>query len=195
MQYEDDLLDDMLRQQRTQRQSRPQQQQQPKPQPQSKPVSKQRESLIPAGIAALMFGIPLWFVSARYSLDGWVMAVNVAAHHVHLPLFIQPVMGWWSLLLIPIGLIYSLVEVLYHPFKRMARANRVAAAVFIIACLLLHATDVGSTALSVINPTADAWPISLWIAHTWYITAVWAIILTYLPERLIIAGSQWIAGR
>jgi hypothetical protein len=161
----------------------------------SKPVetraAPKRESLVPAGIAALMFGIPLWFVSARYSLDGWVLGINVAAKHVGLPLAIPVVTGWWSLLLIPLGLIYSLVEVKYNPFRYFTRSTAVGM-VFLATWLFIHGTDLGSTFLSATTLQADAWEVSKWIAQNLVVAVLWAIFLTYLPERLIIAGIKWV---
>lgn len=155
------------------------------------PVVRQRESLVPAGIAALMFGIPLWFVSARYSLDGWVMAINVAAKHVGLPLVIPVITGWWSLLLVPLGLVYSLVEVKYNPFRYLKKSPAIGL-VFLATWLFIHGTDLGTTFLSATMLHADAWEVSTWIAQHLVIAVLWSIFLTYLPERLIMAGSKWI---
>src|SRR5262245_23956263 len=40
--------------------------------------------LIPACMA-LLFGLPIWIVGARYTLDGWVIGLNLIAQIADLP--------------------------------------------------------------------------------------------------------------
>jgi hypothetical protein len=166
-----------------------------KPIENGKPVetraAPKRESLAPAGIAALMFGIPLWFVGARYTLDGWRLGVNIAALHVGLPIDIPVITGWWSLLLVPVGSIYSFVEVRYNPIRFFQEYSFTVALIFLVLWGATHGTDLGSTFLSATTIQPDAWAISKWIAEHLWAATLWTVFLTYLSERLILAGIKW----
>lgn len=141
-----------------------------------------RSSRLAPGLMALLFGVPIWIVGARYTLDGWVMALNVVSGVADLPIQLARPTGFWSLLLFPIGLGYSLVETRYRP--RRARA--------VIAWLLwviVLATDYGSTYLAVATPTADAWPVTKWVAATLPAALAWTTVLAFLPEQRMMAAS------
>jgi hypothetical protein len=61
---------------------------------------------------------------------------------------------------------------------------------FWIAWLLIIATDVGSTYLGVVNPSPTSAPVLLQLALLPWLALVWAIILTVLPEYLILSGIR-----
>lgn len=137
--------------------------------------------LWPAGIAAILFGVPLWLVGAFYTLQGWVMGLNLVTAAIHLPAHIPLPTGWWVLLFIPLGLLYSWVEI-----HRPTRAS----AAWVVAYLLVILSDLATTYLSV--TAADATTISRWAAATIWASFIWAAILTFAPEWLMIGGVRLI---
>jgi hypothetical protein len=148
--------------------------------------STRRPSLIVPGIMALLFGVPIWVIGARYTLDGWVIVLNLIAGVTHLPFVLTAPAGMWSLLLFPIGIGYSLIEVRYRP-----RGARTFAPWLVWALVIV--SDYGSTYIAATTPPADAWAITAWMATTVPAAALWTAVLTFLPETLIMAGIRWIA--
>ena len=64
----------------------------------------------PAGLMMILFGLPLWALGAKYTLDGVVIGINMLAAFLELPARVPAPTGWWNLLLIPIRLLFSYVE-------------------------------------------------------------------------------------
>jgi hypothetical protein len=107
-----------------------------------------------------------------------------------LPITIPAPTGWWVLAMVPIGLIYSLVEMqIWKAHKRRGQAL----ALFAIGWFLIVVTDVGTTYLGLRTPPpADAWPITQTIAESAALAFVWAAILTFVSDWLIIGGVELI---
>ena len=140
-----------------------------------------------AAIMMLAFGLPLWAIGAKYSLDGWTIALNIAATVLELPTRLPEPSGWWNLLFLPLGIAYSLVETRARLPKAARAGTWIAVA---LAIGLTHLTDAGSTYLAVASPGADAWPLAIWVAQQVWPAALWAGFLTYVPEILIITGLR-----
>lgn len=139
-----------------------------------------------AGVLMLAFGLPLWVIGAKYSLDGWVLGLNIVGGVFDLPAVVPQVSGWWALgLAAGLGLCYSYVEVWVRPRGGVRLSVLLAT---LILMLLTHITDVGSTAIAALSPAPGAWPIALWAAAQVWPAALWALFLTYIPEVLIIGG-------
>lgn len=158
--------------------------------------ARPRSVIWPLGVVAILVGGSLWPLGARYSLEGWIRAFNILLTLVHLPVTIPMPAGWWWLLFIPIGLLYSLVEVLV-PFGPPTTWRHLPSW-FVAMTLLIfvHGTDVGSTFVGYISPPNDAWGIHVWAAGDGrWVLAIWAIVLTYLPERALLQGLRWIRIR
>lgn len=145
---------------------------------------RRRSPLWPAGVAALLFGLPLWLIGAFYTLQGWVFGLNLVAAAVHLPAVVPMPRGWWVLLFVPLGLLYSWVEV-----HRPSRAD----ALWLMVYLLIILSDLATTYLSVI--AADATTLSRWAAATLWAAFAWTAVLTFAPEWLIMGGLKLIWGR
>lgn len=161
----------------------------------SKPASRQM-TMWPLGIVAILVGLALWPLGARYSLEGWVNVLNLLLGLLNLPVAIPMPTGWWWLLFLPIGLLYSLVEILV-PFglpRSWAHLPMWALAIFLLA--LVHGSDLGTTFAGYLFPAADAWAIHTWAAGPgrWALV-IWTIVLTYLPERALLQGLRWIGVR
>lgn len=159
---------------------------------QSKPlingqVITARSGNVLTGILMLAFGIPMWILGAKYSLDGWVLGLNILADTLTLPVDIPRATGWWVSIAVVLGAAYSYVEVAVRPKRTMAFTLLLAV---ILLMFLSHATDVGSTFLAAVSPEPNAWQIARWAADTVWPAALWSLALTYLPEILIIAGIK-----
>lgn len=171
---------------------------QPAPQPPPAPPQYQSrqptapEPGIEAGIGMIVLGIILWTLGASHSLDGWVLGLNLVIDVVHLPVQVPPIAGYWRLLFIPLGIIYSLIEIRLGMPRRRVGFGEWLAVLFLL--LIVHATDVGSTALFVILPPAGAWPLHQWAATVWPAAGAYSIGLTYLPEILIMQGIRIVRG-
>lgn len=77
-------------------------------------VEKEHElvsrGLWPASIALVIVGGLLWLAGAKYTLLGWVAGLNWFMGWLDLPARIPSPTGYYMLLLIPVGLLYSLIE-------------------------------------------------------------------------------------
>ncbi len=157
------------------------------------PITRKNISgLWPAGIVAWLFGIPLWVVGAFYTLQGWTIGLNLVASAVHLPARVPAPGGWWVLLLIPLGLLYSFVEVRLYPHSPGGNWGRWFLLLFIFAVVIL--SDLGTTYLSVITPDPDASALAKWAASTPLASGAWTVVLTFAPEWLIIGGYKLFGG-
>jgi hypothetical protein len=161
--------------------------------PTSAPIVRKRAgNLWPAGVVAWLFGIPLWVVGAFYTLQGWTIGLNLVASAVHLPARMPAPSGWWVLLLIPLGLLYSFVEVRLYPRPPHGDWGRWFLLSVIFAVVIL--SDLGTTYLSVVAPDPDASSVARWAASTPLASGVWTAVLTFAPEWLIIGGYKLFGG-
>lgn len=139
------------------------------------------------GIVLIVFGFIGWATGARYTLFGWVVGLNLFFAWLGLPLAIPTPTGWGILIAIPIGVIYSRVEMqIWKAHRRRGQAL----ALFVVGWLLIVATDVGSTYLGVRSPQPEAWPITLTIAASAGLAFAWAALLTFASDWLIIGGVR-----
>ncbi len=153
----------------------------------SAPVTRKKTGYLwPAGIVAWLFGIPLWVIGAFYTLQGWTIGLNLVASVIHLPARAPVPGGWWVLLFIPMGLLYSYVEVKLYPRSSADDWGRWFLLFVIFAAVIL--SDLGTTYLSVVTPDADALLLSRWAAQTPLASGAWTIFLTFAPEWLVIGG-------
>lgn len=165
----------------------------PPPAPPPAPRAPQRrQRSIPLGVLCILFGIALWLLGAHYSIDGWVIGVNLIADATRIPFRLSSPEGLLRpLLILALGLIYSLAEV----FARPVRGAGVAVWCFsALGLALVHLTDVGTTILALLTPASGAWAVAHWLAAQSPLAAICAVILTYLPEGLIITGIHLIIG-
>jgi hypothetical protein len=157
----------------------------------SKPLDngqiKQRQPLGASGwaiaVALFIFGAIGWVMGAKYTLDGWVIGVNMLLAWLGLPLAIPQVVGWFALLAVPAGFVYSRVEVAAW----QARYRKVAQ--FWFAWLLIVATDVGTTFIGVVYAGGDS-PLATQVAAVPIVAFAWAVVLTFIPEWAIIGAVK-----
>lgn len=149
------------------------------------PQAKPQGSLYALAIVLLVFGGIGWLAGGKYTVEGWVVALNMFARWIGVEQQLSIPRGWWLVGAVAIsGVIYSKVELLAwrNTVQRMPA--------FWIGWLLIVLTDVGSTLLGVINPAPDAAPIFHQLATMVPAALVWALVLTAAPEYLILGGIK-----
>jgi len=139
----------------------------------------------PAGLLMILFGLPLWALGAKYTLDGVVIGINMLAAFLELPARVPAPIGWWNLLLIPIGLLFSYVE-------SSVRLNLFGGPAQLLALLILlaltHGIDIYTTYLGISSLAAQSTGIGQVLNLFWWSPFIAAVVLTYLPELLIRGG-------
>lgn len=135
-------------------------------------------------ITLLMFGGIGWLAGAFFTLHGWVVGLNMFFGWTTFPITIPAPAGWWILAMVPIGVVYSRVEM--QVWRRKQRDWR-AMAQFIIGWLLIISTDVGTTYLGVRQPGATL-PILVWVASSAVVSLIWSVVLTFASDWLIIGA-------
>lgn len=158
------------------------------------PKQPPRRRNLAAGVLALAFGVIFWAVGGKYTLEGWVIGLNLLLGFLDVPVRIARPDGWWVLLFVPLAAAYSWVEVRARPprLKRLKQLRRWLAPALLWAIVI--GTDVGSTFAGVQNPGPRPWPISVWLAATDVAGGVWAVALTFFPESLILYGWRELFG-
>jgi hypothetical protein len=165
--------------------------------PPAPPAPTRRTSPIwPLGVVALLVGGILWPLGARYSLEGWIYTLNILLGLTRLPVAIPMPAGWWWLLFVPLGVLYSTVEirVQFGPPPSWEHVPSWLLAMLLL--LFVHGTDIGSTFAGYLFPPAGSWAIHTWAAGDgrWAL-GLWATVLTYLPERAVMYGLRWVGIR
>ena len=154
-----------------------------------------RHPIWPLGVVAIVVGLVLWPLGAKYTLEGWITGLNLLIGLIGLPFRVPVPNGWWVLLSIIPGGLYSLVETRVRPGPPPSWAALPAWALAIVLVLLVHGSDIASTFLGYLFPADTAWALHKWAASDglWFLV-VWSLILTYLPERSLIYGHRWIGS-
>lgn len=147
--------------------------------------TKPQSSLYALAVVLLIFGGIGWLAGGKYTVEGWVVALNMFARWIGIDQQIAMPRGWWLVGAVAAGgLIYSRVEVL----ALRTTVQRMPA--FWLGWLLIVATDVGSTLIGILNPPLDAAPVLLQLAHTVPLAILWALLLTFVPEWLMLSGTR-----
>lgn len=140
------------------------------------------------GITLIVFGVIGWLSGARYTLFGWVIGLNMFFAWLGLPIVLPTPQSWWILIALPIGIVYSRVEM-----QALSIRSRHGSALarFTIGWLLIVFTDVFTTYLGVRSPAPGAWPITQTIASSAALALIWASILTFVSDWLILGGLKF----
>lgn len=153
------------------------------------PARRERATggLVALAIVLLVFGGIGWIAGGKYTVEGWVIALNMFARWLGIGQAIPLPRGWLLVgCVVTISLVYSRVELLAW----RKQAQRMPA--FWLAWALIVLTDVGSTLLGVLNPAADAAPVFHQLAARAPLAIVWSLVLTVTPEYLILGGIKLI---
>lgn len=162
----------------------PQQQQQTTP-VRSAPLTQARggSSLWALAIVLGVFGLLGWIAGGKYTVEGWIVALNMFARWIGIDQQLTTPRGWWLVIAVGVsGLVYSLVELLAW------RKNAQRLPKFWIGWALIVLTDVGSTLLGVLNPVPGSAPIFHQLASLPVVAIIWSLILTAAPEYLILGA-------
>jgi hypothetical protein len=146
---------------------------------------KPRGGLLALSIVLFVFGGIGWLAGGKYTVEGWVVALNMFGRWIGVAGQLDVPRGWWLVFaVLASGLVYSRVELLAlrNTVQRMPT--------FWIAWLLIFLTDIGSTFFGVMSPAPDAAPILRQLATLPYLAGLWALILTLLPEYLILSSIR-----
>lgn len=150
-----------------------------------------------AGLVALALGAPLWLIGARFTILGAPKVIAAIFGLFRIAVALALPSGWPLLgLTIIVGALISLVEFGCRPRRRFFAESLLIGLILFAIWLAVNAGDIASTFVGVTTPQPDSWPITRWIATTVWVAGAWTLILTYVPELLIIAGVRWlIRGR
>lgn len=153
-----------------------------------KPVARQSKpqaSLYALAFVLFVFGGIGWIAGGKYTVEGWIVALNMFARWIGIDQQLTVPRGWWLVGAILVsGIIYSKVELL----ALRSTVQRMPA--FWISWALIFLTDIGSTFFGVVNPAPDAAPIFHQLAGIPIIAVVWALVLTLLPEYFILGAVK-----
>lgn len=139
------------------------------------------------GMTLIFFGSIGWLAGARYTLFGWVTGLNMFLAWIGLPLVLPVPTSWWVLLMFPLGVVYSRVEMqVWTAHRRHGQAL----ALFIVGWLIIVFTDVFTTYLGVRSPAPDAWPVVQTVAALPLLSFAWACVLTFVSDWIIIGGAK-----
>lgn len=150
--------------------------------------AKTSGSALAVGVVALAFGAGGWLMGGKYTLEGWVIWLNWFLAWLGLPLRVPSIAGWWFLLIFPLALLYSKVEVSHRPAQQVRGVWTFAPPIFWLVWALIVVTDIGSTFAGVKAPAPDAWALTKQIAASDWYSGIWATILTFAPEWFILGG-------
>ena len=149
------------------------------------------------GIGALAIGIPLWLEGARTTRDGWVLFLNWVLGRLGAPYAIpsSALWPWWASIsaLALLGYAYSHIEVKQVPLRIFPwRASRVWQ-VWVVWVVFI-VSDIGTMFLGARSPRETDPAILHQIASSVLLTSVYATIITFVPERLVIFGWRKLRG-
>lgn len=157
------------------------------------------------GIFALVIGLPFWLEAARFTRDGWIGFINWLCTRLSIPWQV-PILDWKVMigLILALGLGYSYIEIGKQPirmphkwsdaldFKQWEFQRRWEVwAVWVV----LIISDVGTTYLGAKNPDPSGLAIMADISSRAVPLAIYAILLTFIPDRLCKFGWHSIKGK
>ena len=174
---------------------------------QSEPRTRTSGGTIVAAFAVII-GVPLWFEAARYTLFGWMLALDWFAARMSIPWQVPPID--WRLavaLTLAIGWAYSHVEARppirpprnwRRDFARLEMWHVERAWQVWIVWLFLVATDIATTYVGMRARAAD--PSEIKILRDIAIAAggplaIYAILLTFAPDALVRFGWRALRQR
>ena len=145
------------------------------------------------GLVALVVGLVLWLIGARYTTLGGARGIGLLAGVFGLDIVV-PLPTGWSLVgaAIAVGLVVSLTEFGARPRRSFFSTSLVAGLVLLLIWSLVITGDISSTYIGVTTPDAGAWTISYWLAANIWAAGAWSAFLTFVPELLIIGGIRWL---
>lgn len=148
-----------------------------------------------AGLALIVFGVIGWVAGGKYTAEGWIIWLNWFLAWVGIPSRVPPLQGAGFILAALIAYAYSEIEVRHKPARRVGRRWKLSPLPIVAIWALIVATDVGTTYQGISTPAPDAWLLTKQIAREPLLGGLWAIILTFFPEWLILGGIRTLRGK
>lgn len=151
------------------------------------------------GFAAFWIGAPLWVSGAHYQLDGATLLANSVLELIRVDYRFPLATNAWVLLLIIFGVVFSIGERRYLPFKKIAgkerpflRRYQFRGIDLLVVWALVNGLDLLGAYLGIAQtPKPDAWPVTILVATQWQATIVWMGIVVYIGDWLISLGWKW----
>lgn len=154
---------------------------------------------------ALLIGIPFWLEGARFTRDGGITAINWICERFGTPWRV-PELSWQASIIAMtlVGLAYTYIELGRQPVRlprnlrkdflhfekwRFERSWEVWAV-----WIILVVTDVGTTYIGARNPDPSGLSIIRDIAAASATLAAYAILITFIPDRMIRYGWRTLKG-
>lgn len=145
------------------------------------------------GLLALLIGLGLWLIGARYTTLGAPRIVQLLAGLFGIEASVELPSGWSLLTLtIAIGAVISLTEFGARPRRAFFSFSLVFGLVLFLIWLMVITADISSTYIGVTTVRPDSWPLTIWLASTIWASGGWSMFLTFVPELFIIAGTRWL---
>jgi len=174
------------------------------PRPEPIPATRSGASRV-VGVFALLIGIPFWLEAARFTRDGWITFIDWLCARFGIPWQV-PALRWEVMvaLVVLFGLGYSYVEIVKQPV-RLPRNWRLNFFNFTlwrierrweawIVWTVLIVSDVATTYTGARNPDPSGLAIARDIAASSGTLALYAILLTFIPDRLARYGWRALLG-
>ena len=157
------------------------------------------------GLFALIIGVPFWLEAARFTRDGWINFVNWLCVRFGIP-YEVPALDWRvaMALLVLIGTAYSYVEIGKQPIRwpkdwrndfadfSKWRFERRWEAWLVWAVLIV--SDVWTTYSGAKHPDPSGLAIMRDVAAASGTLAIYAILMTFIPDRLVRFGRRALFG-
>jgi hypothetical protein len=154
---------------------------------------RQSRPLLPiVGATALAIGVPLWIFGAKWTLEGLILGSNLLLSWLTLPAALPMPTGWWVLLAVIPGALFSIIEVIFRPLARRGDRMQPAPPLFWLIWAVLVVADVGTTYIGY-RGEAHQWAFAAQVAAYPVWSGAWALVLTFAPEWLIIGGLRLIS--
>lgn len=129
--------------------------------------------------AALVFAALWWLPTAKTTVDGWILLLNLIGGWFGNAWDIARPVGWWAVgAAVVVGFAYSRIETVEIP-------QRAASWLAWLGWLFIAASDVVTTGVGVLLPPPDAWPIHLQLAANPIVGIVVVLASTFCPDWII----------
>lgn len=167
------------------------------------PITSSRSRIV--GLFALLIGLPFWLEAARFTRDGWIAFIDWLCARFSIPWQV-PALDWRVAiaLIVIVGFAYSYVEVAKQPIRwprnwrkdffvwSLWRVERRWEAW--IVWIVLIASDVATTYAGAQKADPSGLAVIRDIAATGGTLAAYAILLTFVPDRLVRFGWRTLRG-
>jgi hypothetical protein len=174
------------------------------PKPQAPVVTYSRSGWRIVGFLALLFAIPAWLEGARFTRDGWIAFIDGLLGRLGIPYQI-PSLPWWVglVLMVVLGKIYGHIEMDRWPIRRpQGWSNFFNFALWHVerwevwvVFLIVILSDVGTTYIGARNNDPNDIQFLVQLAQNGTQLAIYAILVTFVPDRLARWGWRKLRDR